>query len=223
MASTVADLRAALVGVAQPARVPQMVAYMRHQFGFLGVPTPDRAAAQRPFVNSFRGVDPDDVVAAALACWAEPEREFQYVAVDLLRRHATRLGPEHLPPVRQFVQTTSWWDTVDALAANVVGPMVANHPELVAEMDRWIVDDDLWVARTAILHQLKFGPRTDAERLFRYCETQIEHRDFFVRKAIGWALRQYASTDPDAVRAWVAAHDQRLSGLSRREALKHIG
>ena len=89
-------------------------------------------------------------------------------------------------------------------------------------MDAWSADDDMWLIRTAILHQLHYGDQTDTTRLFDYCTRQAGHPDFFVRKAIGWALRQYARTDPDAVRAYVGAHRDRLSPLSIREATKHL-
>ncbi|MFC7241179.1 DNA alkylation repair protein [Catellatospora aurea] len=112
--------------------------------------------------------------------------------------------------------------TGDALAAHVVGPLVARDPGLVTTMDAWAADDDLWLVRTAILHQLTYQAATDAPRLLRYCAAQAGHPDFFVRKAIGWALRDYGKTDPAAVRAFVAAHAAELSGLSRREALKHL-
>ena len=114
--------------------------------------------------------------------------------------------------------TKPWWDTVDALAARVVGPLVARHPELVAAMDEWAVDDDMWVVRTALLHQLIYKEATDAERLFDYCSRQAGHTDFFMRKAIGWALREYAKTDPAAVRAFVHAHAAAVRAVRARGA-----
>src|SRR6266540_1420745 len=120
------------------------------------------------------------------------------------------------------ITNKSWWDTVDALAAHLVGPIVANHPATVSTMDEWAGEENVWLARTAILHQLTYKEATDTERLFRYCVTRADHRDFFIRKAIGWALRQHAWTDPGAVRRFVAAHTDRLSPLSVREALKNV-
>ncbi len=111
---------------------------------------------------------------------------------------------------------------MDALAAHLVGPLVARHPELVSTMDAWIEDEDMWLVRTAILHQLGYKEATDAARLFRYCTAQAEHRDFFIRKAIGWALREYGKTDPAGVRGYVRAHESQLSALSIREALKNL-
>jgi 3-methyladenine DNA glycosylase AlkD len=111
---------------------------------------------------------------------------------------------------------------VDTLAAHTVGPLVAAHPVLVATMDAWVTDENMWLARTAILHQLRYKERTDADRLFRYCTLQAGHRDFFIRKAIGWALRDYARTNPDAVRRYVDEHRSILAPLSIREASKHL-
>jgi 3-methyladenine DNA glycosylase AlkD len=203
-----------------PARAVAMRAYMRDQFDFLGIMAPrQRALARQAVAGTAR---PTEVALLALAdaCWARPHREYQYFACDYLRRHAGVLSPDALPAVRRLITTKPWWDTVDVLASRVVGPMVTREPGLAAAMDDWIDDDDLWVVRTALLHQLFYKRDTDAERLFAYCTRQAGHTDFFVRKAIGWALREYAKTDPDAVRGFVARTD--LSGLSRREALKNL-
>ena len=146
-----------------------------------------------------------------------------HTAVDYLRRHVRRCSSGFLPVTRHLVTTVPWWDTVDLLAAHVVGALVAADPALAAEMDRWSADDDLWLVRTALLHQLRHKERTDTDRLFHYCLRQSGHPDFFVRKAIGWALREYAKTDPDAVRDLLAREGDRFAPLSVREALKNIG
>lgn len=202
-------------------RATGMAAYMRGRYPFLGIATPPRRALQRQAFG--RGAPtPEIALGVAAWCWELPEREYQYAAADLLRRVAGDLPATALGEVRGFVTTRSWWDTVDTLASGVVGPMVATHPILAADMDRWITDDDLWVARTAILHQLASGPATDTDRLFRYCRAQAGHPDFFIRKAIGWALRQYARTDAGAVRAFLSEHGDELSPLSVREGSKHL-
>ena len=216
-------LRTALEAMADPERAPLMRAYMKDVADFLGVAAPDRRVAQREFVAGLRTRPIDEVVDTALVCWEESEREFQYVAADLLRRHAERLEPRHLRSVERLITTRSWWDTVDVLAARVVGPMVAQYPELTSEMDRWVESDDLWLARAAVLHQLGYREATDPDRLFRYCEHQAGHPDFFMRKAIGWSLREYAKIEPDRVRRWVDEHESELAPLSVREARKHPG
>ena len=196
-----------------------MTRYMRGLFPFLGIPSPRRRELQRDLLNGLERPSPEVLLSTATTLWEFPEREYQYVATDLLSRHAAALRPQDLATVRELIVSKSWWDTVDALAAHVVGTMVGRHPELRSAMDRWISDDNLWIARTALLHQLRFKTDTDAVRLFRYCELQSSHTDFFIRKAIGWALREYSKTDAEAVRSFVASHASALSPLSQREAL----
>ncbi|WP_418955836.1 DNA alkylation repair protein [Streptomyces tritici] len=205
-----------------PFRAQEMVAYMKGVVPFLGIRTPERRALSRRVLEGLARPDEADCTAVALRCFALPEREYHYFAVDYLRRHAARCSSGFLSVARHLITTDSWWDTVDHLAAHVVGPLVAADPALGERMDEWIEDDDLWIARTALLHQLRFKDATDAERLFAHCLRRAGHPDFFIRKAIGWALREYAKTSPAEVRAFVTAHAAELSPLSVREALKSL-
>ena len=212
-------LQAAFEPHRDPTRAAAMSAYMRNLFPFLGIASPERSALTREALAGLPRPSPEEVTETALALWKLPEREYQYAACGILERTAKSLGPEFLPIGRKLVQTKSWWDSVDSLASNVIGTVVLQNPELRAEMDRWIEDEDFWVTRVAILHQLRHKGATDAERLFTYCERRSRDGEFFIRKAIGWALREYSKTDADAVRAFVASHEDTLSGLSKREAL----
>ncbi|MFJ9725959.1 DNA alkylation repair protein [Streptomyces sp. NPDC101209] len=226
--STLADtvlerLTAVYAAAADPERAAPMRAYMKDVAPFLGLTTPVRRALSREVVDGLPRPGESDCAAIALRCWRLPEREYQYFAVDYLRRHARVCSSAFLPVARHLVGTRSWWDTVDLLAAHVVGALVAADPALTADMDAWIGDEDLWIARTALLHQLRYKERTDAGRLFAYCLRQSGHPDFFIRKAIGWALREYARTDPEAVRAFVAQERGRFAPLTVGEALKNIG
>ncbi|WP_367039615.1 DNA alkylation repair protein [Streptomyces sp. Je 1-332] len=223
LADTVMErLTATYAAAADPPRAAQTQAYLKNVAPFLGVPAPQRRQLSRTVVAGLPRPDEADCTAIALRCWQLPEREYAYFAVDLLRRHVKLLSSGFLPVARHLVTTVSWWDTVDALAAHVVGGLVAADPELRAEMDVWIEDEDLWVARTALLHQLRHKDTTDTERLFGYCVRQSGHPDFFIRKAIGWCLREYAKTDPTAVRDFVERERGRLAPLSVREALKNL-
>ena len=215
-------LDALLRPAADPARAAGQAAYMRDQFPFLGLPAPQLRKLGRAALAGRPPPDEATLRADALALWACEEREYQYVACSYLTDHVTVPGPGFLPVLETLITTKSWWDTVDPLATRVAGGLVHRHPALTAAMDAWSRADDKWLVRTAILHQLHYGAATDVERLFGYCAAQAGHRDFFVRKAIGWALRQYARTDPGAVRAFLDAHRDRLSGLSIREAAKHL-
>ncbi|ROQ27282.1 3-methyladenine DNA glycosylase AlkD [Streptomyces sp. PanSC19] len=223
LADTVLERLTALYPAAgNPFRAQEMVAYMKGAAPFLGIRTPERRALSRTVLDGTPRPDETDCTAIALRCFALPEREYHYFAVDYLRRHVKRCSSDFLPVARRLVTTVSWWDTVDHLAAHVVGGLVAADPALAAEMDVWIDDEDLWVARTALLHQLRFKDATDADRLFAHCLRRSAHPDFFLRKAIGWSLREYGKTSPAEVRAFVTAHGSRLSPLSVREALKNL-
>lgn len=221
-AELVAALAESYRAAADPRRAAEMTAYMRDQFPFHGLVAPTRRALDREV--AARGPSRPThhyLVKVARDCWARPEREYQYFAVDYLRKHYRRLDPTFLEISRELVVTGSWWDTVDPLAAGVIGPFVRAQ-QTVEVMDTWISAENLWVVRTALLFQLGAKEATDAERLFAYCLQRAGDRDFFVRKAIGWALRQHARTDPLAVSRFVTANEGVLSPLSVREARKHL-
>lgn len=207
---------------ADPDKAVHMKRYMKDKFLFCGLAAPERAALQRVAWQGLDPLDEPELVAAVRALWALAEREYQYAALALLHLHRHQAGPGLMPVAEALIVDKSWWDTVDELAAHVVGPLVLRFPELREYPDRWIDSDDLWLARAAIIHQNRFKARTDAALLFDYCLRRANEKAFFIRKAIGWALREYSKTDPDAVLAFVAANEERLSGFSRREALRRI-
>lgn len=211
-------IRISLEAAADPERAAAMRAYMRDQFPFLGIQSPQLKVLIKAFRPNVAELKP-----TVLALWKLPEREYQYVACALLRKYAGLCDASFIDAARHLITTKSWWDTVDTLASHTVGPLVRAHPELVQVMDEWIDDYNIWLARTALLHQLGYKLDTDSERLFRYCLRRADHPDFFMRKAIGWALRQYAWVEPAAVRAFVEANEGALSPLSKREALKNVG
>jgi 3-methyladenine DNA glycosylase AlkD len=230
----------ALEPLADRDRAGPMARYLRGQFPFLGIGRPALDAALRACWHGLPVPTPPDLAAAAEALWALPHREYQYAAIALLQRllrprtgllavpgllAASALGPGDVAPgdglVERLITNRPWWDTVDALRKAAVGPLVAANPAFVAVTDRWIEADDRWLVRSAIIHQLGYRERTDAERLFAYCTRRAADREFFVAKAIGWALRTHARTDPDGVRTFVAARPE-LTPLARREALKHL-
>lgn len=205
-----------------PVRAAGMAAYMRDQFSFVGVPAPALRGLEREAFAGLPAPTPDDLRAVSHACWERAEREYQYVAYDYLRKYVARADAAFLPSLEFLITTKSWWDTVDALATRVAGGLVSRDPALVTAMDEWSRSPNVWLIRTAILHQLHYGEQTDTDRLFGYCRRQAAHDDFFVRKAIGWALRHYARTDPEAVRSFVHQNRSRLAPLSVKEAMKHL-
>jgi 3-methyladenine DNA glycosylase AlkD len=221
-ASVLDRLDARLTAAADPARAAAMTAYMRGQFTFAGVPAPALRALSRDVLAGLGAPDEADLRAVVTEAWRRPQREYQYFACAYLRKHLAVPGPAFLADAGTLITTKPWWDTVDALATRFVGGLVRRHPVLLGEMDAWSRHDDIWLIRTALLFQLHYGDRTDTERLFGYCARQAGHPDFFIRKAIGWALRQHARTDPDAVRNFLAEHRTQLSPLTVREAAKHL-
>jgi 3-methyladenine DNA glycosylase AlkD len=197
--------------------------YMRDQFMFLGVASPVRKKLVTAALRSVTGrPDEHDLESFARLAFAREAREFHYAGVGVVRRKIEVLSPDSIPLVRCLVVTHSWWDTVDEIASHLAGGIVAAYPETASVMDDWAQSEHMWVARTAILHQLRYKAQTDADRLFRYCLDRADEQDFFYRKAIGWALREYSKTDADAVRKFCAQHQDRLSPLSLREARKHL-
>ena len=211
-----ADLRAAADGE----RAAQMAAYMRDQFRYLGVQTPARRKISRPFLNAAkkeRLLDWDFVDA----CWQAEEREFQYVAADYLRKVRRLLTVADLPRVRGLAVTKPWWDTVDSLDATV-GSVVAQSAEGRELILKWARDENMWVRRLAIDHQLQRKEGTDVELLSSIIEANLGSGEFFIDKAVGWALRDYSKTDPEWVRAFIAEHRQGMAALAVREASKYL-
>jgi 3-methyladenine DNA glycosylase AlkD len=217
-------IETALRAQADPEQAVPMRAYMLNQFEFLGIRAGPRRDALKG-LPKFTG-SPEELLDLVEALWRLPEREFRYAAIDLLAKHHKRLDLAALPRMGQWVQTDAWWDTVDGLAG-VVGDIVLKAKSRDADaqsvMDAWLVHPHLWVRRVAMLHQLGWREHTDQKRLFRYALTLAGETDFFIRKAIGWALRDHARTQPDAVRQFLSQHAEQLSGLTRREAGKHLG
>jgi 3-methyladenine DNA glycosylase AlkD len=225
VAVLLAQIDAALRPLADASQAVPMRAYMLDQFEFLGIRATPRRQALRglPRLTAWTA---SDLLDLAEALWDQPEREFHYVAVDLLAKHHRQLDLASLPRLLQLVQRHAWWDTVDGLAS-VVGDIVlqARGGPLDGQrtMDACLSHSNLWVRRVAMLHQLGWKAQTDEARLQRYALTLAAETDFFIRKAIGWALRDYARTRPETVRSFLSEHAQSLSGLTRREAAKHLG
>ena len=214
---------AALADAADPDKATAMAAYMKTEMPFFGVQARDRDAILR---DTYRGVcarTHDDLEALVLALWQRPHREEKYLAIRLARRYPKLHTPQALPLLERLIREGAWWDFVDEIATHLLGAVLAKDPEATwPVLDAWIKDPDLWIRRAALLAQNRRKGRTDVERLFAYCLKLAEEEEFFIRKAIGWALRQYAYTDAEAVRVFLEEHGDELSGLSVREASKHI-
>lgn len=217
-AALVDDIRRGLRDAAEPERAPGQQAYMKSAMPFLGVRVPEvRAITSR----IAAGRDADTVLAASRRLWDEAtHREERYAAMALLRHRALRGELRLVPLVEHMVRTGAWWDITDELAHRL-GDLLDTRPHDAVPLVRaWAQDDHLWIRRIAILSQLGRRARVDRDLLAEVIEHNASDPDFFIRKAIGWALRDIARVDPDWVRAFVTDHP--LSALSVREATKHL-
>ena len=212
-----------LAAAANPEKANAMARYMKTEMPFYGVQKPGRTPILRHVVKEFPPADRDEYEEIVLALWDLPHREEKYIAQGVAVSHREHLVPESLPLYRRFVVEGGWWDFVDEASTHMIRQVIINQPtQTWPTVDTWIGDDDMWLRRSAIICQVGAKENTDAERLFRFCEQRAFEEEFFIRKGIGWALREYAKTDPDAVAAFVTDHHEQLSGLSYREATKHI-
>jgi 3-methyladenine DNA glycosylase AlkD len=212
----------ALAPLADPERAGPMASYMKGVAPFLGVMTPVRRRALRAAWAPLPTPTADDVAEVSRALWELPEREYQYAACDLIARHVTRLPAGFVAdPVQELLTTAPWWDTVDSLGSAAITPLVARHPADVELMWAWLDSGDRWLIRAAIQHQRGLKRGTDLDRLFTMCGKFAGDREFFIAKAIGWALRDVTAWDPAAVQSFVDGHPD-LSPVARREATKGL-
>jgi 3-methyladenine DNA glycosylase AlkD len=205
--------------LARPEKAPQMEAYMKNLFPFVGVMTTERRLLFKELAGTFQlknsGLDKELV----LALWKMPQREFAYAALDYIGLFEKKLDASNLSLIEELIVSKSWWDSVDYLAVHGVGNIFKNNPELIKpKIKEWLKSENIWLNRTAILFQLNYKKKTD-EGLLYHCIEKLKHKnEFFIQKAIGWALRHYSRTNA----AWVrqTADELQLSGLALREALR---
>jgi 3-methyladenine DNA glycosylase AlkD len=206
---------------ADPAAAAPMKAYMRNQFDYLGIKTPEQRQLLKGFIAEYGLPDMGDLAPILLDLWGLPEREFQYAALGLLGRFEDKLPAEFIDTIEILLTTKSWWDTVDSLAGNTVGLHFKRFPAVRdATLERWRTSDDFWLRRTCILFQLGYKSETDFDLLKDIIRENLGSKEFFINKAIGWALRQHTRIDPEGVRAFVA--EIPLAPLSARESLKWL-
>jgi 3-methyladenine DNA glycosylase AlkD len=220
-------LRAALMEAADPARAPGMQAYMKSAMPYFGVSAVPLRRICKAVFNGLSWPDSDGWQHDVLALWRGAEfREERYAAIELTGVKAARRFHDlsALPMYEEMIVTGAWWDYVDTIAGHRLWTILQHEGEPAKRaMLAWSADADMWKRRSAILCQLKAKAGTDLDLLYPCIEPSLDSKEFFLRKAIGWALREYAKTDAGEVRRYVTKHAERLSGLSRREALKNVG
>jgi len=217
----VIPLKALFEQNADPILAAPMKRYMRDQFEYLGIKTPKNIALQRKFYAEY-GLPELSALAEILRdLWALPQREFQYVAVSLLGKFEKQLPAEFIDTIEYLIVTKPWWDTVDAIAGHTIGTHFQRHPAIKKKyLARWRKSENFWLRRTTILFQLNYKKETDFDLLCDLIRENLDSKEFFINKAIGWSLRQYARVDTKAVKKFV--NSTQLHPLSRREAMKHL-
>jgi len=204
-----------------PTLAGPMAAYMRNQFEYLGIKSPQLTELNKQFYEEMGLPALDDLDEILRDLWALPQREFQYFALGLLGKFIKKLPAGFINTLEFLLVTKSWWDTVDSISAGVVGTHFQRFPDVRAEtLPRWRVSENFWLRRAAILFQLNYKKETDFPLLRDIILDNLGSKEFFINKAIGWSLRQYSRVDGPAVRSFVA--ETNLQPLSAREALKWL-
>lgn len=222
-AALASDLSRRLKDLGSPERARGAAAYMKTTDPFFGVGMVPLRALVRELARAHAPRDQEEYLHQVQALWALPEREARYAAIEWARRFKAFITLAALPLYERMVREGQWWDTVDAIAANLVGKLLLEHRrELKPLLEKWTRDENLWIRRTALLAHLKHKADTDQAQLFAHCLRLAHEKDFFIRKAIGWALRAHSLTAPEAVRAFLDAHRGVLSGLSYREGGRRL-
>ena len=196
-----------------------MKAYMRGRFEFLGVKTPARRKAAKAFFKKHGGADID--WRFVRQAWEHPFREMQYAALDYLETRKNLLRPGDLPQLKKLAQSKSWWDTIDFLD-RLAGGIIAGFPETRPVILQWSRDEDIWLRRLAIDHQLLRKDQTAQHLLEQILVNNLNQTEFFINKAIGWALRDYSKTNPEWVKNFIRQHHGKMAPLSIREASKYL-
>lgn len=218
--TVVAGIDAALRAAGDPIRAEQERRYLKSRREHAGTGVP----AVRRIVRDVGPLEHRALVEVVEVLWAAPLHEHRVAAVELLTANAGTLEAADLALVERLIRESGTWALVDALAANVAGPLLEQHPELTATLDRWVTDPDFWIRRSALLALLRPLRRGEGDfaRFARYADAMLDEREFFVRKAIGWVLRDTARKRPDLVFAWLLPRAGRASGVTVREAVKYL-
>ncbi|WP_314039154.1 DNA alkylation repair protein [Gemella morbillorum] len=201
-------------------RALDMSKYMKNKFKFFGVAASERNEIWKPYFKEAKKTKKIDWDFIEI-CFKHDKRECQYTAAYYLKYMKKFLVEDDIPKLKELVLTKSWWDTVDILD-KVIGSIIYNNKKLYSIMVEWSKDDNIWLRRVAIDHQLLRKENTDEQLLEKILINNLNHKEFFVNKAIGWALRDYSKTDPQWVRNFIEVHKENMASLSIREASKYL-
>ncbi len=221
MSDYVQNLRTAFDTCANQEIAIQQKKYMRNQFEFFGIKAPEQTIIRREFFKNYGLPHIDELPDIIRELWQQPEREFQFFCMMMLEKFIKKTEKDFINDLEFLITNKSWWDTVDMIAAKLVGMHFKRFPEQITfYTEKWMTSGDFWLQRTALLFQLKYKKDTDVELMFNLIKRLSDQDEFFIRKAIGWVLREYSKTDPEIIIEFVNTHQ--LKPLSRKEALKVI-
>ncbi|MDP6418231.1 MAG: DNA alkylation repair protein [Candidatus Krumholzibacteria bacterium] len=206
---------------ADPEKAGPMAAYMKTRMPFYGVQKKGRDEIAQAFAD-YHPNSLQDYEKVVLSLWSLPHREEKYLAINFAIRKSDFIQPASLPLYEKLIREGAWWDFVDSIAISLVGVALRENRKLWKSMDRWIEDEDFWIRRTAILFQARYRSDTDEDQLFDYCLRSAGEKEFFIRKAIGWALREYSYARPERVKGFLLENRELLSGLSYREGARKL-
>ncbi|MFA8343722.1 MAG: DNA alkylation repair protein [Rhodothermaceae bacterium] len=204
-----------------PENIKPMSDYMKGKFEFFGIKTPERRKLSKEIFAEFGYPDEQEFEKVIRKLWAEPQREVHYFTLDLIHKLQKKLKKNYLQLWEDLIVTNSWWDSVDGLAAGVIGEHFKTYPdEIYPVTEKWINSGNIWLQRTSLLFQLKYKADTDEKLLSDYILRLKDSNEFFIKKAIGWILREYSKTNPDYVTNFVK--ENTISEFSKREAMKWL-
>lgn len=205
-------------------RAEKEKAYLKSSLTHLGVTVPLIQKVAKTFKKTHRDLDHDALIALVEELWSEPIHEHRFLAMELLEAYPKLLGEGDLELIERLLRESKTWALVDSLATEVVGRLVERFPSLTSTLDRWARDGDFWIRRAAMLALLRPLRRGEGDfpRFARYADSMLEERELFIRKAIGWILRETSKKRPDLVYLWLAPRATRASGLTLREASKYL-
>ena len=218
----VSELIATFEAIQNPDQAQKMQAYLKDHFTCYGIPTPQRRATFTALMNTHKSEINLHFRAIAWELFTQPQRELQHCGIEILQKLLPKNWQKNdLELVEKFLVMHSWWDSVDTVAKYLLGGYLSRFPEETFEViERYSNSDNLWLNRSAIIFQLGYKAKTNADLLFSECLKHAHSKEFFIKKAIGWALREYHRYQPQAVEQFVASHT--LKPLSKKEALKHV-
>jgi 3-methyladenine DNA glycosylase AlkD len=220
--SFIESLETAFQKKSHPENAAAMSKYMRNLFSFFGIKTEDRRLIFKEIWKENQQEVSENTREIALKLFAKPQRELQYCAIEILIKELKgNYKKEDIQLIEKLITTNSWWDSVDTIAKNILGQYLVEYPsEIESEIERFSNSGNMWLNRSAILFQLGYKQKTNFDLLKSECDKHKNSNEFFIQKAIGWALREFAKTNPEAVRNFVVNNN--LKPLSKKEALKNI-